>query len=77
MEHAIPQEDHLNLGASIRRHVRRNRNLFSGHSNNRQGPTNNSHPDLRNESREQDPLLAEGRYYICNPILSGNQSKNK
>ena len=75
MEHAIPQEDHLNLGASIRRHVRRNRNLFSSNTNHRQGPTSNSHPDLRNELREQDPLLAEGRYYIWNPIFSWNKSK--
>merc|ERR1719189_19068 len=59
MENAIPQEDHHNIGASIRRHVRRNRNLFSSNMSHRQGASSNSHPQIRNESREQDPLLAE------------------
>ena len=56
--------DHNNLGASIRRHVRRNRNLFSGNSSHRNqaNGTNNTHSNQQAEMREQDPLLEEGNY---------------
>ena len=64
VEPSSSQEDHHNLSTSIRRHVRRNRNLFSGNVVQRQGSAANSHPDLRNEGREQDPLLEEGKSFM-------------
>ena len=58
----MPQDEHYNIGASIRRHVRRNRNLFGGGNGNpRQGSATNSQPDLRNEARENEPLMEEGK----------------
>ena len=64
MEPPAPQEDHHNLSTSIRRHVRRNRNLFSGNVAQRQAAAANSQPELRNEAREQDPLLEEGKLFL-------------
>jgi len=72
VEAVAPQEVHHNLGASIRRHVRRNRNLFSGNANQRQGSAANSQPDLRNDAREHDPLLEEVNNNAFNegPVLN-------
>ena len=56
--------EHNNLGASIRRHVRRNRNLFSGNNTNQRSQanaSNNTHSNQQAEPREQDPLLEEGK----------------
>ena len=56
--------EHNNLGASIRRHVRRNRNLFSGNSHQRSHAlaANGTHSNQQVEPREQDQLLEEGKY---------------
>ena len=66
----VSPEEHNNLGVSIRRHVRRNRNLFASISNQRQGPAAAPRPDLRNETREGEPLLEEGKSIMSHVILS-------
>ena len=62
-EHSQNAPEHNNLGASIRRHVRRNRNLFSGNTNQRSQAisSNNTPSNLQAEPREQEPLLEEGK----------------